>query len=198
MPPNGLPMPTRLFSSNRERWLWAAALAAVVAIYATLGLAARLAGELRNRGVIDNFVFLCFLLVIAAIVTQALKTRPRGAEIGVALGITAVYLLVFARMALPAEERTHLVEYGVVAVLIYAALLERASQGRHVPAPAVIAILVTAVLGILDECIQAFVPNRVFDPIDILFNVLAGLMAVVASLALGWARRTRLLRRGTP
>jgi len=44
-------------------------------------------------------------------------------------------------------------------------------------------------IGVLDECIQAFLPNRVFDPLDILFNALAAVMAVVASAALTWARR---------
>ena len=111
-------------------------------------------------------------------------------EIAVVLGITVAYLLVFFRMASPVE-RSHLIEYGVVAVFIYAALTERASQGRRVPVPPLLAILATAVLGLLDECIQVFLPSRVFDPQDILFNLLAGTMAVAASVALAWARRWR-------
>ena len=182
-------MPKPFFSSDRERRLWTWTLAVVVAIFSTLGLAATLAGILHDRGLIDSFFFFCFLLVLAAIVTQGLKTRPRGVEIGVALGIVAVYLLVIARMAIPAAERTHLIEYGVVAVLIYEALRERASQGRRVPAPALLAVGATALVGVLDECIQAFLPNRVFDPQDILFNILAAVMAVAASMALAWARR---------
>ena len=43
----------------------------------------------------------------------------------------------------------------------------------------------------IDECIQAFIPSRVFDPEDILFNVLAAMMAVVSSVALSWARGRR-------
>ena len=128
--------------------------------------------------------------------TQGLTTRPGGAEIGVALGVVAVYLLLFIRMTATAAERTHLMEYGVVAVFVYEALMERASQGRRVPVPALLAALATSLLGVLDECIQAVLPNRVFDPIDILFNVLAAVMAVVAMMALGWARRlTNRLRR---
>jgi len=128
-------MPIQLFSSARERRLWVLTLVVVVAIYSTLGLAATLAGILRDRGLIDDFFFFCFLLILAAIVVQGLKTRPGGVEIGVALGIAAVYFLVIARMAIPAVERTHLIEYGVVAVLIYESLTERANQGRRVPAP---------------------------------------------------------------
>lgn len=180
------PMP--LFSSVRERRLWAWTLAVVVAIFSTLGLAWTLAGALRDRGLLDAAFVLGMLLVGAAIVTLALKTRPGSAEIGIALGVAAAYFLVFVRMAIP-EERTHLIEYGVVAVFIYEALTERASQGRRVPVPALLAIVATALVGVLDECIQAFLPSRVFEPRDILFNVLAGVMAVAASVTLGWARR---------
>ena len=176
-----------LFTSDRERRLWLWTLTVVAAIYSTLGLARTLAGVLRDSGLLEGAFVLGMLLVGATILTQGLKTRPGGAEIGVALGVAAVYLMVFVRMAIP-EERTHLIEYGVVAVLIYEALTERASQGGRVPIPALFTVLATALVGVLDECIQAFLPSRVFDPRDILFNVLAGLMAVAASVALGWVR----------
>ena len=178
-----------LFTSDRERRLWLWTLAVVVAIYATLGLAATLAGVLRDRGLIDAFFILGALAVAATILTQGLKTRPGGAEIGIALGVAAAYLMVFVRMGIPAAERTHLIEYGVVAVFIYEALTERVSQGRRVPVPALLAVVATALVGVLDECIQALLPSRVFDPRDILFNVLAAVMAVAASLALAWVRR---------
>lgn len=176
------------FSSHRERHLWTWALAVVVAIYSTLGLAQTLAGALRDRGLLEATFVFCFVLVLATIVTQGLKVRPRGIEIGVVLGVAASYLMVFIRMAIP-EERTHLIEYGVVAVFIHAALTERASQGRRVLVPALLAILATALVGVFDECIQAILPSRVFDPRDILFNVVAAVMAVAASVALNWARR---------
>ena len=178
------------FASRRERRLWGWTLAVVAAVYSTLGLAATLAEFLRNRGLFDDLFVLGLILIGAAILTQALKVRPHGAEIGVALGIVAVYLLVFARMAIP-EERSHLIEYGVVAVFVKEALTERARQGRRVPVPALLAVLATALVGLLDECIQAFLPNRVFDYRDILFNGLAAVMAVAASVALAWARRWR-------
>ncbi len=190
-----------LFSSARERRLWLWTLAVVVAIYSTLGLAQSLVGTLREHGLFDAALdvtlvlfVLGMILVMATVITQGLKARPGGAEIVVALGVTVAYLLVFTRMAIPTE-RSHLIEYGVVGVFIYAALAERVSQGRRVPLPPLLAILATSVLGLLDECIQAFIPSRAFDPQDILFNVLAGTMAVAASVALGWARRRTRSRR---
>jgi len=52
-------------------------------------------------------------------------------------------------------------------------------------------VAVTAILGWLDEGIQAILPNRVYDVRDVGFNALAGLMAIAASLGLAWARRRR-------
>ncbi len=179
-----------MFSSDRERRLWLSALAVVVGIYSTLGLARTLAEELRDRELLDTAFVIGVLLLGVTVVTLGLKMRPGGAEIGVALGVAAVYLMVFARMAIP-EERTHLIEYSLVAVLVYEALTERAGQGHHVPVAPLLAILAASLLGVLDEGIQAVLPSRVFDPIDILFNVLAGVMGVAASGALGWARRRR-------
>ncbi len=176
------------FTSDRERRLWLWTLAVVVAIYATLGLARTLAGVLGHSALGGGLFILGCLLVLATIVTQGLKTRPSTAEIGVALGVAAAYLFVFVRMTVPAE-RTHLIEYGVVALFIYEALIERAAQGRRVPVPGVLAIVATSLIGVLDECIQAVLPSRVFDPRDMLFNVLAAVMAIIASTALRWVRR---------
>ena len=176
-----------LFSSRRERrlWLWTAAV--VAAIYATLGLSRSFAGVLREQ--FEPILFIvCMALVGATIAARCLKVRPGGVEIVITLGVLATYLLAFARIVSP-EERTHLIEYGVVGVFIHAALSERTSQGRHVPVPAVLAVALTAALGLLDECIQAFLPNRYFDPRDIMVNALAGTFAVSASVSLMWAQQ---------
>ncbi len=178
-----------LFSSKRERRLWLWTFAVVVAIYSTLGLASTLAVALSDGLAAIGFLA-AMLFVGLTILTQGLKTRPGGMEIGVVLGMAAVYFMVFVRMAI--RERSHLIEYGVVAVFIYEALTERASQGRRVPIPALLAVLATTLLGAVDEIIQLFLPSRVFDPVDILFNFLAGVMAVATMVALGWARRRRL------
>ncbi len=77
----------------------------------------------------------------------------------------------------------------MVGVFIYEALTERAGQGRRVPVPVLLAILATTLLGALDEGIQAILSSRVFDPLDMLFNFLAAVMAVTARAALRWARR---------
>ena len=180
-----------LFASKRERRLWAWTLAVVATIYSTLGLARTLAGSWGDSTLGAGLFALCCVMILATVLTRGFKSRPGGAEVGVAVGIAAVYLLVLARMSSPTE-RSHLIEYGVVALLIHEALTERVSQGRRVPAAALLAVSLAILLGVIDEFIQLYLPSRVFDPVDILFNVLAAVMAIAASSALSWARKWRI------
>jgi hypothetical protein len=178
-----------IFLSDRERRLWFWALIVVIAIYSTLGLAGQLVEEFRNTNLLGIFFAFGFLIVLVVILTQGLMVKPRGVEIAVGLGVAVVYFMVVVRMGVSAVERTHLFEYGVVAVLIYQALSERIRNGFEVKAPGVIAVLGTALLGWIDEGIQAILPDRVYDIRDVGGNAIAGLMAVMASLGLAWVRR---------
>ena len=174
------------FSSDREKRLWVWTLIVVAAIYSTLSLTATLAETLLEAGMFTNAFILAFFLMMIAVLTQGLRARPRGVEIGIGISIAAVYIMVFARMGI--VERTHLFEYSIVATLIYEALKERVSQGHLVRMPALLAILAGSLIGVIDEIIQLFLPSRVFDPIDMGFNALAGFMAVIANVTLTWAR----------
>ena len=177
------------FKIDRERRLWLWVLAVVVAIWSTLGLAGTLAQTLRQSNLLGVAFFLGFLATIAAIVFSGLSSRPTGREIWVGLGIAIAYGMVVVRMGVPLAERTHLFEYGLVGVLVHRALSERRRCGRWAPAPAPLAVVITALLGWIDEGIQAVLPNRVYDIRDVAFNALAGFMAVGASLVLMWVRR---------
>ncbi|MDC6350948.1 VanZ family protein [Zeaxanthinibacter sp. PT1] len=175
------------FTSKREKRLWLWLAAALVAIFTTLGFAGSLAREIGESVLGVGLFILCCLLVLAMVITNGLSRKPGKAEIGLALGLAAVYIMIFVRMRSPIE-RSHLFEYAVVALLIHEALKERRSQGAEISSPSIIAILAATFVGVLDESVQAFVPQRVFDPIDMLFNALAAFMAVVGSELLSWAR----------
>ena len=184
-----MPTPTSRFTSDRERRLWFCALAVVVAIYSTLGLAGSLAEVLREHHLLPAAFFFLMFLTVAAIVGSGLKTRPGRREIWVGLGVMAVYGMLVIRMGVSLEERTHLFEYGIVSVLIYQALSERSENGRRVPVPAVLALVVTALLGWIDEGIQAVLPDRVYDNFDVFSNVIAALIGIGGSVVIGWGRR---------
>ena len=172
-----------VFTSKREQRLWFWVLIVMVAIYSTLGPAQTLVAALRERNLLRASFALLVFLIAAAVVAQWAKKRPSWPEIGVALGVALAYWMVFLRMDNPAE-RTHLIEYGVVAALIHQALLERVRNDRPVPVPATLTVAITALLGLLDEGIQAVLPSRFFDWNDVFFNAFAGFMVIVARLAL--------------
>lgn len=180
-----------LFTSRRERRYWLYFVAAVAAIYSTLGIAGALAAALEDRGLIGLAFGAGFLTVIGAILASGLRRSPGPRMIWVGIGIAAVYGMVAVRLFIEPLERTHLFEYGIVALLVREALLERARNGRLAYSPALLAILIGTLVGCVDEGIQAALPNRVFDLRDIVFNTLAAAMAVTASAAVAWASRGR-------
>ena len=56
------------------------------------------------------------LLVGAMILVQGLRERSRGVEVGFALGVAAIAIIGFTR-GISAAERSHLIEYPVLAKL---------------------------------------------------------------------------------
>jgi hypothetical protein len=184
------------FRSAREKRLWTWTLVTLVAIFSTLGLAATLAKAIPSQFFSVTFFVAGCMLVLAAVITHGLQARPSRLEIVVALGVAAAYLMVLVRATSPVE-RSHIVEYGIVALLVFEALRERNLHGGSVPVPAAVAVFAATAVGTLDECLQLLIPSRVFDPLDIVFNALAATMAVSSSLALSWARRKLADREGS-
>lgn len=185
---------TAFFSSERERHLWLWVFVVLVAIYSTLSPAQRLAAELRERDLLTVTSGAFLLLVGLLIVVNWARTGPGRREIGAGVGVMAVYLVTLVRLPIP-EARSHLFEYSLVAMLIYHALLERRGNGRRVPIPWLLASVATALLGWVDEGIQWLLPNRVFDLVDVGLNAAFGLMAIVASLFVGLARKLDIFKR---
>ena len=175
------------FTSKRERKLWYWAGVAWAVIFASIWLAGSVAEFLRDRGLISNAIWLVLFLVALAVVINGIRSRASGFEVIIWIGLFAVYLMVMLRMTLP-EERSHLIEYSILALFIFEAFRERASNKPELKYPALWAIGLTTALGLLDESIQIFVPMRVFDPIDIFFNFLAAILAIGGSVILQWVR----------
>ena len=175
------------FTSNREKRLWIWVLVIVIGIYSLIFIGRPLSGYLRERDMLTNAFWVAIWLTLGTVIWHGWKRKIGKIEIGVWLGVAAVYLLLLLRMAVP-EERSHLIEYSVLAVFVHEALKERGSNGAKVWQPAWLAILITVGIGLLDEIIQLFVPGRVLDPMDMLFNSGAAIMAILASNSIRWAR----------
>ena len=175
-----------LFTSQREKrfWLWSCAV--VVTIFSSLLIQALLAGFLRNDDIQTAVFVFGMMLVTASVVVHGLNAKPSRTEMSVLLGIIAVYVLLVLRLGV--AERSHLMEYSVLAILIHKALVERREQKQLYFDPALLSWVMACLIGVLDECIQILLPNRVFDPRDMLFNGVAVTMALGASLLLRWTR----------
>ena len=192
-----------MFRTRREGRLWTAAAVYFGAILATLSSAQTALLWLRERGALRTSLLLLFLAVAVAAGAAVAAGRPGRRETLAVLAIGAVYALLLGRMEI-LQERLHLVEYGLLAWLLSAALEER---GRAVVpasppwrAPLVAGAL-NALAGLVDELVQGILPSRVYDLRDVGFNALAGVLALTAVAARRAARardRARALAPSPP
>ncbi|MCY4204201.1 MAG: VanZ family protein [Bacteroidetes bacterium] len=176
------------FVSTREKRLWLSVFSIIAAIYSTLGMVRNWLLFLENSAWGTGIFSFGCCLILVLLVTRGMTTLPRWREILTALGIGLVYLLILVNIERP-DERIHVIMYGVVALLIYEALTERSIHGYRVLSSYLIAIATTAGLGTIDELIQLTLPSRVFDVHDILYDIVAAIMAVTANASLMWARK---------
>lgn len=176
-------------TADRERRLWVATIVTVAALFASIPYVPTLVGALQDRGLLEPAFGLGFAATVTIVVTSGLG-RGGGPRVRwVATGVAVAYGMVLVRLGLGPAERTHLFEYGLVALLVHAALLERRRHGRRAPNPALTAFVTASAIGVLDEAAQWFIPGRVFDLRDVAFNVGAAAAAISASVAIGAARR---------
>lgn len=176
-----------LFTSKLEKLLWLLAVLVFVVIFSTLFIGSPLLNLLSNQNIQAAIFFMGMILISALVLYHGLKSTSLSNMTGVYMGLIAVYLMLFLRLGLP--ERTHLMEYSVLAIFIYQALNERFKNSDKQIKPALWAMVITFLIGTLDETIQFFVPDRVFDLNDIFFNCFAACSAIGMILFLRWARK---------
>lgn len=175
-----------LFKSKREKRYWFWAFIVLITILSTLVIGQPLANQLRDQNVQAVFFSLAMLLMAAAVVVHGLKTKPSKTEWATLIGVVAVYVMFFVRLGAP--ERSHLMEYSILAIFIHKALVERMTPVGNKLKTALLALSITFIIGVLDEVIQIVIPNRVFDPEDIVFNGMAATMTIVSVVILNWVR----------
>jgi hypothetical protein len=144
-------------------------------------------------------------LAAAAGTALLLRERPRPAEVALLAAAAGVYVLWLRQLSI-LQERIHLIEYGALGALVYAALRERwaapvepsrdaasstppAPPAPPVPLrrwqlwPAVWAIVIAGAAGWGDELVQAVLPNRVYDLRDVATNAEAAALCVLVVAA---------------
>lgn len=175
-----------LFHSKKEKHLWFLALLVVAVIFSSLFLGIPLLELLSNQNVQAALFIAGMLLTTVLIVYDGAGNKVNNQLYGVYLGLAAVYLMLFLRLGL--AERSHLIEYSVLSIFVFRALTERYKNRSKPLKPALLAILITCAIGCIDEVLQLYIPDRVFDYQDIVFNCLAAISAVMASVSIQWIR----------
>ena len=90
---------------GRPLWLWL--VVALAGIYGSLGTAPHVAAALRERNLLEPLFMAVLLLIVLGIGIYWIRYRVGLPEIGVWLGIGAVYLTMLLRIT-SIEERSHL------------------------------------------------------------------------------------------
>lgn len=179
-----------LFRSKRERLLWTAAACYMLLIYTTLGLVRPATEALRSRGYLTLTLAAIFTVAALGALVWVVRSKPSLRTWLALCAVAAGYAAVSPFAVMP-EERIHLLQYGIAALLFYSALVERrkayaAAEGaggepslpvRH---PALTAFALTTAAGWIDEIFQGLHPARYYDLRDVAFNALAAALALIA------------------
>ena len=175
-----------LFTSTQEKRFWLLALLVATTILSTLFIGQPLRRLLSSQD-LQAVIFLGGMLTLAlAVVLQGWQSKPHVLEIIIWLSLIAVCGMFFLRLGL--AERSHLIEYSALTIFMLNALQERSKQRQLLVSPYLATFLLAFPLGLFDEILQRFIPDRVFDPNDILFNALAIGMTIGVISLLRWAK----------
>jgi len=184
------------FRTSHERRLWLIAAGVVLFIYAIAYFVQFLLDALRTRGLLAAAVWGAVIVAAAAGAAFVVRERPGRWEVVVLFAAAGAYLLFLRHLSI-LQERIHLIEYGTVGGLAYAALCERwaapnaradgtvttAERPRWQRWPALWAIVIAILAGWGDELVQALLPNRHYDLRDVATNAEAATLLVLVLAA---------------
>jgi VanZ family protein len=136
-----------------------------------------------GRDGVRSLIWVPFVLAACALPALAKRIELRRL---VLLAVLLSVGIIFAAQLSIAEERVHLIKYGLISALAASdiARYQPAARARHV---ALGAFLFSLVVSCLDEALQSVTPGRVGDPRDIGFDSIGAVWGTSLFLA---ARRS--------
>ena len=111
------------FKTKKERRYWLYVFLAILAIGLSLIFGNPLQQMLQNKDVQASIFILGMLMMLTTIVLKGLHSNTNTMEWMAWIGLSAVYLMLFLRLGL--SERSHMVEYSLLAILSLQAFQER-------------------------------------------------------------------------
>ena len=162
---------------RRERMAWTVFVAYVLVLWATLVPSFNLYVAIYDRVGRETVSFWmnAGVATVAGIVGLAAawvyRPRPSGYALLAVLGAALAFCL--DNLPIPAK-RFHFMQYGPLAVLALDALRFRVRGMENY----IWALVLVVLVGLGDEVIQHFLPDRYFGFLDVMVNTLAGAMAL--------------------
>lgn len=168
---------TQRANGRARRWVWV--LGYVVLVLAstpfTPGLTALFEGSRAGHALLVAVPLLAVAAVIAAPAAVASRRRQSRGNVAFWAAIGALYLLVWIILCERAVEGIHLAQYGLLSMLAF-----RAVHGL-VPLPAAygLSAALAVTVSCMNEVVQGFLPNRVYDLRDIVLDAVAGALGLI-------------------
>ena len=165
---------------ERRSWLYVILWSLV--IFCTIPFARAFRNVVRDSIGIEVFLYATvagiLLLGVAAYSSLRQRRLPFNAYLWL-FGIIGAFIGYAYYLRDIPEEAIHVLEYGILGLLVYRALTHRVQDISIY----LMATLVVGFIGVLDEYVQWVIPTRVFDLRDIRTNLLAGGLSQVAIAA---------------
>ncbi len=170
----------------KARTKWILIICEILLIYSTLYIVRFITMFLRERGLLSLTIYTMTAVFFLLVALYVLRLKPPILSILLLIPILGAYGVLFLKMKIPVE-RIHLLEYGLLGFMLTGVLNDRWRAGRSAGG----ALAGAATAGYVDEAIQYFLPNRVYDLRDVGFNALAGFSGIVVFAVLHWVQRAK-------
>jgi VanZ family protein len=158
--------------AEHERLSWLLVVLWIVLIYAAIPVARSLQNSISSA--LGSTVFLWLIAVFFAVLlflalihlTPELKKQLPISRLAALMAVGSIFAIWGWSLRSNPERTIHFLQYGMLSILSYRALLHRVSDRSIYPS----AILICSITGTIDEMIQWAIPQRHFDYYDILIN----------------------------
>ncbi|UCD56953.1 MAG: VanZ family protein, partial [Candidatus Hydrogenedentota bacterium] len=141
----------------------------------------------------DTTGYVVLLLIIVGFAIHMIRHRHRFGILGFLLlsALALVYLCLLKYHCRFPAERLHLMEYGLLAYLLYKALRFDLPRAKAY----LLGFLISSAFGFFDEVIQHILPNRVFEVRDVMTNLIASALGLLVVAVLLRAKSPPILQR---
>lgn len=148
----------------------------VILIYGTLSIVRPLTEFAKQYSLFPVVINAVIVIILIGAVALFLKKNPirQALTYVLLLSVLAAYLFGLIIISIP-EERLHFVEYGVLAFLVYRALILDVSKRLGY----LLAFIITTLIGLGDEGIQYLLPNRYYQFKDVCLNSISAALGLI-------------------